>query len=705
MKHLLLIALTLVCLASCQDDTIPAPEEQTSVHQTGIDNPTVYIPDVLYVKLTETAADAPSKTELTARMGATGMERVFPPAGKFEERSRSMGMHLWYYVHLQKNTKMTRAVNELSSIPEVEFVELVPRATQPQGKIIPIRLASTRSVGLVEPVYPFNDKYLNEQWNYNNPGFLASEIPEDPQIPKPVRGADINLFRAWKITTGRPEVIVSVVDGGIDSKHEDLAANIQINQKELNGLPGVDDDGNGYIDDIYGFNFIDYNGTIIPHYHGTHVAGTVAATNNNGIGVCGVAGGDGSGNGARLLSSQIFYSDPNDPEKDIGTERIPEAIKYGADNGAVISQNSWGYVFDEGKEITMPQITKLAIDYFIKYAGIDENGIQTGPMKGGIVIFAADNDGKEKITYPAALPEVTAVAAMCYDFKRASYSNYADWVDITAPGGNWYEYGQNEIIRYGMILSTDVDNQYVFMVGTSQAAPHVSGIAALVLSKFGKPGFTPDDLCRHLQMGLRDIERYNPEYAGKLGGGYIDAEACLRTEHHAPQLSAGNTQLELNQVSQSFNLNDFFTDADEDELTYKINAVSPEGTITAQIRDNLLDITAKQYGDAEIEITASDPFKYSCQGKLHLRNLITEYELQCYPNPVSDILYIRFGEEIQGSIGIKLFSVTGIRILETQRTATQFEPVSLNLSGLNRGSYTLKLTYNGKETTRNIIKK
>ena len=209
------------------------------------------------------------------------------------------------------------------------------------------------------------------------------------------------------------------------------------------------------------------------------------------------------------------------------------------------------------------------------------------------------------------------------------------------------------------------------------AAPHVSGIAALILSKFGKSGFTPDDLRRQLKMGLRDIDKYNPEYAGKLGSGYIDAEACLRTEHHA----------------------------DEDELTYNINAVSPEGTITAQIVDNQLCITAKQYGDAEIEITASDPFKYSCQGKLHLRNLITEYELQCYPNPVSDILYIRFGEEIQGSIGIKLFSVTGIRILETQRTATQFEPISLNLSGLNRGSYTLKLTYNGKETTRNIIKK
>ena len=83
MKHLLLIALTLFCLASCQDDTLPTSEKQSPVHQTGIDNSTVYVPDVLYVKLTEAAADAPSKTELTARMGATDMRRVFPPAGKF----------------------------------------------------------------------------------------------------------------------------------------------------------------------------------------------------------------------------------------------------------------------------------------------------------------------------------------------------------------------------------------------------------------------------------------------------------------------------------------------------------------------------------------------------------------------------------------------------------------------------------------------
>ena len=122
-------------------------------------------------------------------------------------------------------------------------------------------------------------------------------------------GADINLFDAWNVTTGNPEVVVAIIDGGVDYSHEDLARNMFVNQAELNGIDGVDDDGNGYVDDIYGFNFCTNTGAVYPHSHGTHVAGTVAAVNNNGIGVAGVAGGDGSANsGVRMISCQAFDS-------------------------------------------------------------------------------------------------------------------------------------------------------------------------------------------------------------------------------------------------------------------------------------------------------------------------------------------------------------------------------------------------------------
>ena len=150
---------------------------------------------------------------------------------------------------------------------------------------------------------PMNDPLLQDQWHYQNDGTLAYSK----------KGADINLFKALEITHGSPNVIVAIVDGGIDINHEDLAANIWINTAEKNGTSGKDDDGNGYKDDVYGWNFVDNSATIVPHSHGTHVAGTVAAVNNNGKGVCGVAGGSGHGDGVRLMSCQIFT--PN-------TERI-----------------------------------------------------------------------------------------------------------------------------------------------------------------------------------------------------------------------------------------------------------------------------------------------------------------------------------------------------------------------------------------------
>lgn len=156
------------------------------------------------------------------------------------------------------------------------------------------------------------------------------------------------------------------------------------------GRPGKMTMANGYKDDVYGWNFVDNSATIVPHSHGTHVAGTVAAVNNNGKGVCGVAGGSGPWGWGTFVSCQIFKPNPSNPEKDLGSSLLPAAIKYGADNGAVISQNSWGFQYPDRNHTSMDGATRAAIDYFINYAGIDENGNQVGPMKGGIVIFAAE---------------------------------------------------------------------------------------------------------------------------------------------------------------------------------------------------------------------------------------------------------------------------------------------------------------------------
>ena len=459
----------------------------------------------------------------TGDIRIVSMKRLFPFAGKFEERTRKAGLHLWYEVEFDEQTPVTRALALLGDTTEIEIAEpvYIIRNTGGEGTV-PVRSAGERNS---DGTAPFNDPELSRQWHYSNTG----------ELPNSVAGADINLFAAWQKNQGSREVIVAVIDGGIDYRHEDLTGNVG-NPAELFGEPGVDDDGNGYIDDIYGWNFINGTNQIEADDHGTHVAGTIGAENNNGVGVCGIAGGHGGNTGVWLLSCQLFGTIDG---REVSAS-FPEMIKYAADAGAVIAQNSWGY-----ENITyLPRADQEAIDYFIQYAGVDERGEQTGPMKGGVVIFAAGNENKDYRTYPAAYEKVVSVAAYAPDYKKSWYSNFADWVDIAAPGGT-YGYGR----KYNgecPVYSTLPDNQYGYMQGTSMACPHVSGIAALIVSQFGGPGFTPEKLLAHLYQGTRDIDIYNPEYAGRLGIGAADAYLALAEDQGiAPQavdtLYCGNT--------------------------------------------------------------------------------------------------------------------------------------------------------------------
>ena len=394
-------------------------------------------------------------------LGITEMYRLFPHAGEYEPRTRKEGLHRWYVVKYDPQITMTKAQTVLEGVQGVEIFE-------------PVRQIQNSD---------FND-FSSELWGLYNTSY---------------KGFDINVKPVWEnYTVGNKDVIVSVVDNGVDLNHEDLSANC---------LPS----GSHY-------NSIDDNSVIVAGDHGTHVAGTIAAVGNNGKGIVGVAGGDYANgiHGVSIMSCQIFKTNADGSTTSGGTA---PAIKYGADHGAVISQNSWGYNYDAdndgkltGDEYTKAMAAKItgsdkaAVDYFIKYAGCDNYGnqLQDSPMKGGVVIFAAGNEAIANGA-PAGYESIIAVGSVTESGTRSSFSNYGDWVDICAPGSN--------------ILSTVPNGGYATMSGTSMACPHVSGVAALIVSHFGGPGFT-NEMLKEKLLGSANKSIVSQAYQI---GGLVDA--------------------------------------------------------------------------------------------------------------------------------------------------------------------------------------
>lgn len=440
-------------------------------------------------------------------VAAKSMKRIIPYSAKFEDKYQKYGLNQWYVIEFDTSFDPQQVVNEYAKLGEVAYAEVIREVSFGEAQA-----SKTYSSSEINNL-PFDDPRLGKQWHYYNDGTVLDGA---------VAGADINLFEAWKEQTGSSDVVVAIIDGGIDILHEDLKDAVWVNEAELNGENGVDDDENGYIDDVYGYNFAKDRAEIEAHFHGTHVAGTVGAINDNGIGVSGIAGGDGINPGVKLMSCQILVNNGS-------PGGMAEALIYAANNGAVIAQNSWGWATPD----TYEQIVLDAIDYFIAEAGAYQNS----PMKGGVAIFAAGNEGVEANFYPGAYEPTVAVGAIDYTNEMASYSSYGTWVDVSAPGGYT---GDGES---GGVLSTYPDNSYGFTNGTSMACPHVSGIAALVVSEHGGADFTADKLKRHLITSVNNLEPFlTASQSGKLGSGFIDAAKALKSG------SASNPPAKVNDV-------------------------------------------------------------------------------------------------------------------------------------------------------------
>lgn len=501
MRKLYILSVAALCMAvSCRKETVvPAPpqlEQEISIKDAAVKGELLvrFTPEVAAI-LDEyglTKAGVPTVEEVMAIVGDCTLERVFPKGdAENEARTKQAGLDLWYIVRFDKDRdieQMGRALAALGQVKGVEYNHTIKRAYNADKRAIPfdpVALSAVKS-GVVGP---FNDPLLERQWNLVNDGSLWNRGFR--------AGADVNVAPAWEKCSGDPSVIVAVVDEGVFYDHPDLVASMWHNEGEIFASVN-DNDGNGYPGDYYGYNFVKETGQISYSLsadtgHGTHVAGCIAAANNNGIGISSIAGGDGVNPGVRIMSCQIFSG--NYVASILAEVR---AIKYAADNGAVILQCSWGYTSskanqfdwapqygDDDSWMTDCPIEKEALMYFIHNAGSPN-----GPIKGGIGVFASGNESAAAAGYPGAYGDFVSVIGTAPDFTPAVYTNYGWRANICAPGGDqdyFYDYLHNGVYgEIGCILSTVPyhisESGYAYFEGSSMATPHISAALALAVS-------------------------------------------------------------------------------------------------------------------------------------------------------------------------------------------------------------------------------
>jgi len=454
------------------------------------------------------------------KKGKLKMKRL---AKHLKLKTRS-GAERWHKVDLPDGLSFEDAKKLLENDPDIESVE--------PNYLVTIQQLST-------------DPRFDELWGLENIGQTGG-----------VPGADISADEAWDITTGSSNVTVAVIDTGVDYKHPELADNMWVNKGEIPNN-GIDDDGNGYVDDYHGYDFVNFDGDPYDdHGHGTHVSGTIAGTANNGIGVTGISW------SSRIMALKFLGAN--------GSGSIADAIaaiNYATAMGAKISNNSWG-----------------AWSPFYPQALAD--AISAANEAGALFVAAAGNSNADvnfTEIYPAriALPNVISVAATDANDDRAWFSNYGSTtIHLGAPGV--------EILstlppkRPCTPTSICLTNGYGIFSGTSMAAPHVAGAAALLKSRF------PDLLPAEIKQRLIDTVDIIPALASNtVSGGRLNVATALNMVAHTANFNSTFTQTSR---QSTVNLNLSLTSQVDEVLNLSLDTL-PSG-ITAFLSETQVPMAA-----------------------------------------------------------------------------------------------------------------
>ncbi|KAA0009195.1 MAG: PKD domain-containing protein, partial [Thermoplasmata archaeon] len=373
---------------------------------------------------------------LNREYNVTGIEKIF-------KNKAIQNLSNIYKLTLEKNSNILAVAREYEKDPHVEYAE-------------PNYIYHTC-------VIP-NDPDFDLQWALNQPSDHDIDAPE-----------------AWDIETGNKHVVIAIIDTGVDYNHPDLAGNIWINEDEIPDN-GIDDDGNGYVDDIRGWDFVNTTASVWPgedgtirdndpmdfHGHGTHCSGIAGAITNNSIGIAGVCW------NCSIMAVRAGYKG-SDGGGYLENDDSAAAIVYAVDNGANVISMSWGSYYSSN-------LIKNALDYAYN------NGV--------VLVAAAGNDNVSTKHYPAGYDNVISVSATDSNGVKAIFSNYGSWIDVAAPGVNIY--------------STYLNGTYTSLSGTSMACPFVAGLAGLILSK--NPSFSQEEVRTILRSTTDNIS--SSKYVG-----------------------------------------------------------------------------------------------------------------------------------------------------------------------------------------------